>query len=74
MTDGSVDATGARIGSESSTPDPGIGIQFGNNSRGLVTGTNVTGSFAAGIRERDTAKVQVSGPRLFDNNPNLQGA
>lgn len=68
-------ATGFRLNSggvdfpTTSTPDPGIGISFEDNSRGSVYRTTVTGSFAAGIRDTSSGNVKQMAVYLFDNNP-----
>ena len=74
ITDGEVNATGFRNGvGVSTTAAPGVGIQFGGDSRGLVADTTVTGSFAAGIKQTGQAVLKAPNVTVNDNNPNLQG-
>lgn len=68
-------ATGFRLNSggvdfpTTSTPDPGIGISFEDNSRGSVYRTTITGSFSDGISNTSSLKVKQLAVYLFDNNP-----
>jgi len=68
-------ATGFRLNSAgvdfptTSTPAPGVGIAFEDNSRGSVYRTTVTGSFAAGLRDTSSGNVKQMAVYLFDNNP-----
>ena len=74
VTDSEVNATGFRNGvGVSTTVAPGVGIQFGGDSRGLVADTTVTGSFAAGIKQTGQAVLKAPNVTVNDNNPNLQG-
>jgi hypothetical protein len=66
----SVTATGHRKDANGAgEANPGTGIKFTKNARGLVTKTIVSGSEAAGIdvHRRRVDRVSL---RLFDNNPN----
>ena len=66
-------ATGFRLNSggidfpTTSTPAPGVGIAFEDNSRGSVFRTTVNGSFAAGLRDTSSGKVKKMAVYLFDN-------
>lgn len=52
-------------------PSPGIGIEYEDYSRGYVSNTTVTHSFAAGIK--GNSNVSVENNTVFNNNPNLIG-
>ena len=66
-------ATGFRLNSDgvdfpmTSTPAPGVGIEFEGNSRGSVFRTTVNGSFAAGLRDTSSGNVKKMAVYLFDN-------
>lgn len=51
-------------------PNPGIGIEFEDQSKGSIYSSSVTGSFAAGISASRRA-VEILKVQLFDNNPNV---
>jgi len=69
----SVTATGFRVGNVVAAPDPGTGIEFENNSAGMICDTLVSGNFGAGIL-RDTKRlVTVKDECVFNNSPNMQG-
>lgn len=67
-----------------STPDPGKGIEFDDNSSGSIFGTTVSGSFAAGISDETGGSASPSGrggrrsnvcvfnSNVFDNHPNFE--
>jgi len=57
----------------SSAPNPGIGIEFDDNSSGTVFSTSVSQSFRAGISDVSTGSVCVALINVFDNSPNLVG-
>lgn len=71
MTTGNVSATGYRKDAAGAgDARPGIGMEFGDHSRALISETVVTGSARAGIRGyRDALRLRDN--ELFDNNPNL---
>ena len=69
----SVTASGFRIGSVVAAPDPGVGIEFDDESSGIVCDTTVSGSVAAGIERDSSGVVIVQDECLFDNKPNLKG-
>lgn len=70
----SVTASGFRVGAGvTNTPAPGTGIEYEDNSSGIVCDTTVSGSVAAGIRRDTSGSVTVQDECLFDNNPNLKG-
>lgn len=52
------------------TPNPGIGIEFDDDSYGSIYDTSVTGSFGAGISAERRA-VELVDVQVFDNNPNF---
>jgi len=58
-------------------PNPGIGIEFDDQSSGTVFDTRVTGSFRDGVRVsgRGDAKKRVclAQVNIFDNNPDVSG-
>lgn len=81
-----VSATGFRVGAtgdfpRANNPNPGIGIEFEDDSSGLVCNTCVTGSFRAGIsnstkdhgRGFGNSSVRLQDVCVFGNNPNFQG-
>lgn len=47
-------------------PQPGVGIEFEDNSSGYISGTTIAHSFAAGIRSN--GRVTRTNNILFDNN------
>ena len=77
-----VHATGFRLNPATgdfpttSTPNPGKGIEFDDNSSGTVFSTSVTGSFGAGISDSTSGgrnrNVCVYLVNVFDNNPNFE--
>lgn len=71
----SITAAGFRNGANlDNTPDPGVGISFEDQSRGVVADTTVSGSFGAGVANLTGrgSRVQIEDDVvLFDNNPNL---
>lgn len=81
-----VTATGFRVGGGMDfprvlTPNPGNGIEYEDDSSGLICDTCVTGSFGAGIENstRDNGRgygnssVQLQNVCVFNNNPDLKG-
>ncbi len=79
ITDTVVSATGFRQSSvgdfpTTSTPAPGIGIEFEDTSRGGVSFTTVNGSFAGGlVNSVGWGAVKVRQLTLFDNSPDIVG-
>lgn len=86
INDTQVTATGFRVGAtgdfpRANRPDPGVGIEFQDDSSGLICDSCVVGNFGAGIRNgtRDNGKgfgnssVQLQNVCAFDNNPNYVG-
>jgi len=86
INDTQVTATGFRVGAtgdfpRANRPDPGVGIEFQDDSAGLVCDSCVVGNFGAGIRNgtRDSGKgfgnssVQLQNVCAFDNNPDYVG-
>ena len=86
INDTQVTATGFRVGATGdfprvNRPNPGIGIEFEDDSSGLVCNSCVVGSFGAGIQNstRDNGRgygnssVQLQNVCAFDNNPNYVG-
>ena len=78
VTDSQVNSSGYRkSGSLGATPggdippNPGIGIEFEDNSSGLVSFTTVAHSFGTGIMSN--RKVRLLANTVFDNNPNYDG-
>lgn len=78
-----VHATGFRLNPATgdfpttSTPNPGKGIEFDDNSSGTVFSTSVTGSFGAGISDSTNSggrnrNVCVYLVNVFDNSPNFE--
>jgi parallel beta-helix repeat protein len=74
--DCSVAATGFRAGSAGNSPsvvppNPGTGIQFADQSSGLVCRSTIVGNFAAGINNATGKKKSIASRDncLFDNNP-----
>ena len=66
-----VRATGFRVGSEGDTavddpPTPGIGIEFGKKTKGLISGTSVTNSFGPGFKS--STQILKTLFKQFDNN------
>lgn len=74
-----VAATGFRVKgagnfpSPTNTPMPGVGIEYEDNSSGLICNTCVTRSFRAGIKDDSRGKVTLDHVCLFDNNPDKEG-
>lgn len=81
-----VSATGFRVGATGdfprvNPPTPGVGIEFEDDSSGLVCNTCVTGSFGAGISNetRDNGQgggnssVRLQNVCVFNNHPDLKG-
>lgn len=80
-----VAATGFRVGggtdfpgpaispNTTGTPNPGVGIEYEDNSSGLICNTCVTRSFGAGIKDSTRESVRLQNLCLFDNNPNTEG-
>lgn len=68
----SVTANGFRTGAAGpSAANPGIGIEFEDQSRGAVFRTNVSGNFAAGIS--GNGNIRVEDVYVFDNHPDFKG-
>lgn len=70
--------TGYRVGATGdfptiNAPDPGIGIEFEDSSRGFVAFTTITGSFGAGLSDNSSRVVNRNSVISFDNNPNFRG-
>ncbi len=74
-----VSATGFRVGAADfprvNTPNPGNGIEYEDDSSGLICNTCVTGSFRAGIENstRDDGDVRLQNVCVFNNNPDFRG-
>lgn len=81
-----VSATGFRVGGTGdfprvNNPNPGTGIEFQDDSSGLICGTCVTGSFRAGIKvsTRDNGRglgnlsVSLQNVCVFNNHPDFEG-
>ena len=75
-----VAATGFRVGQTGDFPRvlqpmPGVGIEYEDNSSGLVCNTCVTRSFGAGIKNSTERRKRVTLENvcLFDNKPNTEG-
>lgn len=80
INDTDVAATGFRVGQAGDVPRvlqpmPGVGIEYEDNSSGLICNTCVTRSFGAGIKSsaKGKDKVRLEDVCAFDNNPNFQG-
>jgi parallel beta-helix repeat protein len=86
INDTQVSATGFRVGGGMDfprvlTPNPGNGIEYEDDSSGLICDTCVTGSFGAGIENstRDNGRgygnssVQLQNVCVFNNNPDFKG-
>lgn len=79
ITSAAVSATGFRLSSAgdfptTSTPAPGIGIEFEDYSKGGVSFTTVNGSFAGGlVNSVGYGAVRVRQLTLFDNAPDIVG-
>jgi len=56
-------------------PAPGIGIEFDDQSTGTISSTTVSGSFAAGIANKNASRsgVCLQNVTSFDNSPNFDG-
>lgn len=71
-----VAATGFRLNPDTgdfpttSSPSPGIGIEFTRGATGAICRTEVSGSFAKGIAVSDRRSVTLTDLCLFDNNYN----
>ncbi len=80
INDTDVAATGFRVGATGdfprnplNQPNPGVGIEYEDNSSGLICNTCVTRSFRAGIKDSSSGTVRLQNVCLFDNNPNTEG-
>lgn len=78
ISDSEVYATGRRLNPVTgdfptkNRPNPGIGIEFDDDSTGTVFFTRVTGSFSTGVAADDN-DVCLALVNLFDNNPDTEG-
>jgi len=52
-----------------STPAPGIGISFEDNSRGAVFRSTISGSFSQGLSDTSSGQVKNFANFFFDNKP-----
>ncbi|MCI0651420.1 MAG: right-handed parallel beta-helix repeat-containing protein [Planctomycetes bacterium] len=72
ITDCQVSGTGFRVGAAGTSPsvdlpDPGVGIEFKNSSKGLVANTTIAGNYGKGLVKKGGTNVQQSGVQQFDN-------
>lgn len=72
ISDSQVNATGFRTDANGpAQPDPGIGVEFGDNSRGSIYRTSITGSAAAGLTTEGGPAPRTVQVQLFDNRPGV---
>jgi len=75
ISDSQVNASGFRKNTAGvGEPNPGIGVEFTDHSRGSIVESSITGSARAGINVESQAwrmPLEVRDVQLFDNNPNF---
>lgn len=80
INDTEVHSTGFRAGPAgnfptANPPAPGIGIEFDDQSTGVISSTTISGSFAAGISNKTPSRAGLCLQNVtsFDNSPNFDG-
>jgi hypothetical protein len=69
----SVRAGGMRFNPNKAVPNPGDGVVFSGNAKGVISDCDITGNTAAGVRNTATSVVRVTDSTVFDNVPNFVG-
>jgi hypothetical protein len=69
----SVSAGGMRFNPAKANPNPGDGVVFSGNAKGVISDCDISGNTAAGVRNTATSVVRVTDSTLFDNVPNAVG-
>ena len=64
---------GMRFNPAKAVANPGDGVSFSGNAKGVISDCNIIGNTGAGVRNTSSSVIRVIGSTVFDNAPNFVG-